>query len=162
MHVVWRGRSAFRTVIDEEISGQGRSKVQHISELVRDVLQAVLSVSDREVMIHDWKWIAVDREVLVKLHTLLLRRQISRTQEAGAFRNRLPVDRRRCTAHAMGNVTDEDVEPIDPCRPRLRPREAFNTFREQRPCPQLPLKQFFYFVYHPRIRAWISIVLSQS
>ncbi len=79
MHVIRRGRSAFRTVIDDEISGQGRSKVQHISELVRDALQAVLSVSDREVTIHDWKRIAVDREVLVKPHTLLLRRQISRT-----------------------------------------------------------------------------------
>src|SRR5260370_8453419 len=48
----------------------------------------------------------------------------------------------------MGNVTDEDVEPIDPCRPRLRPREAFDAFRELRPCLHLPLKQFFYFVNH--------------
>ena len=79
MHVVWCGRSAFRTVIDDEISRQGRRKVEHISELVRDVLQAVFSVSDREVTIHDWKRIAVDREVLIKLQTLLLRRQISRT-----------------------------------------------------------------------------------
>src|SRR5216683_6008502 len=48
----------------------------------------------------------------------------------------------------MGNVTDEEVEPIDPCRPCLRPREAFDTFRELRPCLHLPLKQFFYFVNH--------------
>src|SRR5712692_5511901 len=126
MHVVWRGRSAFRTVIDDEISGQGRSKVQHISELVRDALQAVLSVSDREVMIHDWKRIAVDSEVLIKLHTLLFRRQIYRAQEAEAFRNRLPVDSRSCTANTMRNVTEEYVEPIDSHRPCVRPCEAFN------------------------------------
>jgi hypothetical protein len=43
------------------------------------MLQAVFSVNDRKVMIHDWKRIAVDREVLIELQTLFLRRQISRT-----------------------------------------------------------------------------------
>ena len=79
MHVVWCGCSAFRTVIDDEISRQGCREVQHISELVRDVLQVVLSVNDREVMTDDWKRIAIDGEVLIKLQTFFLRRQISRT-----------------------------------------------------------------------------------
>src|SRR5208337_650243 len=125
------------------------SKVQHISEPVRDPLRAVLSVSTGKVMIHDWKWIAVDGEVLIELQTLFLRRQISRTQEAGSFRNRLPVDRRRCTAGTMGNVTDQYVEPIDPRWPCLRLGEAFNAFRELRPFPRLPFKQCFYFADHP-------------
>ena len=79
MHVVGRGCAAFRTVIDDEISFQGRSKVEHVSELVRDALQAVFSVSDRQVTIHDWKRIAVDREVVIELQTFFLRRQIRRT-----------------------------------------------------------------------------------
>jgi hypothetical protein len=53
----------------------------------------------------------------------------------------------------MGNVTDEDVEPIDPYPPRLRLRQAFNPFRELRPCPPLPAEEFFYLVDHRRIRA---------
>jgi hypothetical protein len=53
----------------------------------------------------------------------------------------------------MGNVTDEDVEPIDPYRPSPSPRKAFNAFGELRPCPQLACEQFFYFVDHRRIRA---------
>ncbi len=79
MHVVWCGCSAFGTVIDDEISGQGCGKVQHISEFVSDALQAVLSVSDREVTIHDRKRIAIDREVPIETHAFLLRRQTSRT-----------------------------------------------------------------------------------
>ncbi|MGA7871134.1 MAG: hypothetical protein WCA22_09570 [Candidatus Binatus sp.] len=74
VHVVWRGCSALRTVIYDETSGEGGSKVEHISELVGDALQDVFSVSDREVMIHDWKRIAVEREVLIELQTLFLRR----------------------------------------------------------------------------------------
>jgi hypothetical protein len=42
----------------------------------------------------------------------------------------------------MGNVTDEDVEPGDPYRPRLRAREAFDAPGELRPCSHLPFKQF--------------------
>jgi hypothetical protein len=53
----------------------------------------------------------------------------------------------------MRDVTDEDVEPIDPYWPCLRPREAFNAFRELRPGPHLPFKQFVDFVNHRRIRA---------
>ena len=87
MHVVWCGCAAFRTVVDDEISGQGRRKVQHISELVRDVLQAVIAMNDREVVIDDWKRIAVDREVLIELHTFLFQRQIAWTEEAGASRD---------------------------------------------------------------------------
>src|ERR1035437_6655340 len=153
VHVVWCGCSAFRAVIDDEISSEGCSNVEHISELVRDALQAVFSVSNRQMMIHDWKRIAVDREGLIELQTLFLRRQVPRTQEAGTFRDRLPVDRRRCATHTMGNVTDEEVDQIDPYRPCLRARKAFNAFREQRPCPRLPFEQFFYFVDHRRIRS---------
>jgi hypothetical protein len=40
----------------------------------------------------------------------------------------------------MGNVTDEDVEPIYTHRPRLRLRKTFNPFRELRPSPQLSLE----------------------
>ena len=76
MHVVRCGRAAFRAVIDDEISFQGRSEVEHISKLVRDALQAMLSVSDRQVTVHDWKRIAVDREVVIELQTLFFRRQI--------------------------------------------------------------------------------------
>jgi hypothetical protein len=78
VHVVWCGRAAFRTVIYDEISSQGCCEVQHISELACDALQAVLSVSDRQVMIYDWKRIAVDREMLIEWQTLFLRRKIRR------------------------------------------------------------------------------------
>src|ERR1019366_7421181 len=78
VHVVRCGCSAFRTVINDEISSKGCSHVEHISELVCDALRAVFPVSDRQVTIHDWKRIAVDREVLIEAQTLFLRRQISR------------------------------------------------------------------------------------
>ena len=79
MHVVGCGCSAFRTVVDDEISGEGRGNVEHTSELVRDALQAVFFVSDRQMTIDDWKGIAVDREVLIELQTFFLSRQIART-----------------------------------------------------------------------------------
>ena len=59
--------------------GRAAARSQHVSEPVRDALQAVFAVNDREVTLHDWKRIAVDREVPIKLKTFLLRRQISRT-----------------------------------------------------------------------------------
>jgi hypothetical protein len=153
MHVVWRGRSAFWTVVDDEISIESCGKVEHISELVCDALQAVFSVNDRQVTIHDWKRIAVDREVVIERQALFLRRQIRRTQEAGPLRDRFPVDGRRCVTDTMGNVTDEDVEPIDPYWPCRCVRKTFNASRELRPSAHLSFEQFFYFVDHRRIRA---------
>ena len=79
MHVVGRGCAAFRPVVDDEISFQCRSKVEHVAELVRDALQAVFSVSDRQVTVHDWKRIAVDREIVIELQTFFFRRQIRGT-----------------------------------------------------------------------------------
>ncbi|MFZ2064131.1 MAG: hypothetical protein WAU82_24190 [Candidatus Binatus sp.] len=79
VHVVWRGRAAFRTVVHDEISFQACSQVEHISELVRDALRSMFSMSDREVTINDWKRIAVDGEVVIELQTLFLWRQITRT-----------------------------------------------------------------------------------
>src|SRR5271156_1890613 len=112
VHMVWRGRAAFRTIIDDEISRESCSKVEHISELIRDALQAVFPVSNRQVTINDWKRIAVDREVVIERQTLFLRRQISSAEEARALRNRLAVDRGCRTTHTMGDGTDEDVEPV--------------------------------------------------
>src|SRR5271163_797113 len=162
VHVVRCRRAAFGTVVDDEISWQGCRKIQHISELVRDTLRAVLLVSNSEMTLDDWKRITVDREVLAKLHTLFLRRQISRTQEARPLRNRLSIHGRRRTGDSMRNVTNEDVEPIDSHLPRRRAREAFDALCELRPCARLPLKQCFDFANHRCIRAWISIVRSQS
>jgi hypothetical protein len=53
----------------------------------------------------------------------------------------------------MRDVTDENVEPIDPHGPCLRPSKSFNACREQRPCASLPFEQFFQLVDHRRIRA---------
>ncbi len=78
VHVVWCRRAAFRTVIDDEVTNQSYRKVQHVSELVCDALRAVFSMSYRQVMIHDWKWIAVDREVLIEWKTFFFRRKIRR------------------------------------------------------------------------------------
>jgi len=133
--------------------GRAAARSNIFPNLVCDPLQAVLSVCDRQVMIHDWKRIAVDHEVLTELHTFFLSRQIFRAQEARAFRNRLTINRRRGARYAMGNVANEDVEPIDPHPPCIRPCETFNAFRELRPCPHLPVRQFFYFANHLGIRA---------
>jgi len=50
-------------------------------------------------------------------------------------------------------VADEDVEPIDPQRDRLRLREALDALRELRPCAHLTLEEIFYLAVHRRIRA---------
>ena len=41
--------------------------------------ERVFSMSDRQVTVHDWKRIAVDREIVIELQTLFFRRQIRRT-----------------------------------------------------------------------------------
>jgi hypothetical protein len=43
----------------------------------------------------------------------------------------------------MGNMTDEDVEPIDPKPPGLCARKAVDAFRELGPSLRLASEEFF-------------------
>src|SRR5215469_8276510 len=110
MHMVRRRRAALGTIINDEVSVQGSRNIQHASELVRDLLCPMFPMSNRQVMLQDWKRIAVDSEVAIERQAFLCRGQIRRAQEAWAFRHRLPVNPRRGTGHSMGDMADEDLE----------------------------------------------------
>src|SRR5215475_8556997 len=79
VHMIGRRCSAFGTIIDDEIPGKGRGKIQHSSERVRDTLRAMIPMRDCEMAIDDWKRIAIDRVIVAKLQSLLLNGQIFST-----------------------------------------------------------------------------------
>jgi len=60
---------------------------------------------------------------------------------------------RRGASLTVFNMTDEDVEPIDPYLSRPRLSKAFNPYRELRPYSQLPFKTVPLLCDHRRIRA---------
>src|SRR5207253_6522847 len=64
VHVVWRRGSAFRAIVDDEVSIQRSRNIEHRSKLPRDALQAVLTMNDRQMTLDDWKRIEVNRELL--------------------------------------------------------------------------------------------------
>ena len=74
-----RRSPAFRTVVDNKVSIQRRRYIEHASELTRDALQAVLTMNDRQMVLDDWKRIAVNREVIIKLDAFFFRIEIPRT-----------------------------------------------------------------------------------
>ena len=74
-------------------------------------------------MIFDYReWIAVDCEVAAEGYALLLGIQVAGTQEAWPLRNGLAVDGGSRADHAMRNVADENIEPLDVNGTRLRLR----------------------------------------
>src|SRR5712692_8325058 len=88
-------------------------------------------------------WIAIDCEVVPKRYPFLFRIQISGTKEAGPFCDRLSVHGRGRARHAMRNVTDEHVEPVNAHRAGLGMRETVNTSREPWPFLKLAFKELF-------------------
>src|SRR5206468_8295275 len=133
VHVIWSRGPTFRAVVDDEVPRQVCCDIEHIPDLMRDVLHAVFLIDDSEVVFHDGERIAINREARAEFQSLLLRIQIGRTQKTWAFRDRLLIDGRRGARHTVRDVTDEYVEPIDAHAPGLRLGEAPNAFSKPRP-----------------------------
>src|SRR5690242_2090114 len=100
----------------------------------------MLAVHDRQMMVDDREWVAIDRVVLVEWNSPFFGIEVSRTKETRALRDGLAIDRRRSTRHAMGNVSHVNVEPVDMRLARLRMGQALHSTREARPRTALIFK----------------------
>src|SRR5262245_50257677 len=139
--MVGRGRSAFRTVVNDEVIGQCRGKIEHVPKLTRDALGFVVLVNDCEVPFDDRERIAIDGVAGPKRDTTLFGVEITGTQETWTLCDRLRVDRRGGAANTVRDVSHEDVEPVDADSARLCVQQALNAARETRPVSRLTLEQ---------------------
>src|SRR5579885_438110 len=162
MHMVRRRCSAFGAIVDDEVAGEGGCQIEHGFEPRCDPLRAMSPVRDSQMAVDDWKRVAVKREIAPEGQSFLFRGKIFRAQKASAARDRFPVNRGGGTADAMGNMAEENFGPIGAHRARAGSCEAFHSLRKLRPRFELALEQRFDLIDHRRIRAWISMVRSQS
>src|SRR5262249_51642128 len=77
------------------------------------MLTFMLAVDDRQMVIDDWKWIAIDRVILIERNSPLLRIKVSGAQETWPLRDGITIDLGGSAADPMRNMPHENIKPVD-------------------------------------------------
>src|SRR5262245_44264396 len=98
------------------------------------------AVDDREMVVDDREWIAIDRVIRVERNSPFFGIEIFRTKETRPLRNGIAINSGSGTRHAMRNMSHENIEPGDARPAGLRVRKALDSTSEARPGPALIFK----------------------
>src|SRR5262245_49340664 len=101
--------------------------------------------------IEDGKGIEVDDVVRTKGDAALFRIEIVGAEKAWTFGDRVTIDGRCRTRRAVGEVTHENIKPVDPYCSGLCVRQSLDPTGKSRPILQLLLKKLFDQFGHYRV-----------
>src|SRR5215831_1792891 len=93
----------------------------------------MLAVDDREMVVDDRKWIAIDCVIRVERNSPFFGIEIFRTKETRPLRNGIAIDSGSGTRHAMRNMSHENIEPVDAHATRVCIGKPFYSTCKARP-----------------------------